>query len=122
MSQRTDLYTAVTPFGAIAVEFPEEGGSIFTGPIEAVEYVQSIMARNCNSMGIAMTIMNLEPSDFVGFCQPQGSGIIVIEPFDSLLAHGVSADDVAPVLDSVDRPIERIRKAKDIFDSLRTVG
>lgn len=122
MSPRTDLHTAVTPFGTIAVEFPEEGGSIFAGPIEAVEYVQSVMARNCNAMGIAMTPMNLEPSDFVGFCQPQGSGIIVIEPFDSLLQNGGSVDDAGPVLDSVDSPIERLRKAKEIYDRLRIAG
>lgn len=117
---RTDVYTAITPFGAVEVGFPEDGGSVFSGPPGAVEHIKEIMAIGVNAMGMTMTDGNLEPSDFLNFCQPAGSGITIIEPFDDLVRYGGATDEPGVVLDSVDSPIERARQAKEIYDRLRS--
>lgn len=119
---RTDVYTAITPFGAVEVDFPEDGGSVFNGPPGAVEHIKAIMAIGVNAMGMTMTEGSLEPSDFMRFCQPAGSGITIIEPFDDLVRYGNSTDAPGVVLDSVDSPIERVRQAQEIYDRLRSGG
>lgn len=88
MTQNPDYYTAITPFGVASVEFPEDGGSVFSGDDGAVFHLQDVMVRNMNGRGIAMTPRNLEPVDLVNFCQPDGSGIVVIEPFADLARYG----------------------------------
>ena len=93
MIQNPDAYTAITPFGPVAVEFPEGGGSVFSGDDGAIFHLQDVMARNANGRGVAMTPRNLEPVDLVNFCQPDGSGIVVIEPFSDLVRSGITASD-----------------------------
>ena len=88
MTQNTDTYTVITPFGPVSVEFPEDGPSLFSGDDGAVFHLQDVMARNTNGRGIAMTLCNLEPVDLLNFCQPDGSGIVVIEPFSDLARYG----------------------------------
>lgn len=96
MSNRDDVYTASTPFGAVEVEFPEDGGSLFSGAPDAVAYIKDVMARNTNGRGITMTEANLEPVDFVNFCQPTGSGILIAEPFDNLMRYGSMIEGETP--------------------------
>jgi hypothetical protein len=116
---RTDVYTAITPFGAVEVDFPEDGGSIFDGPEGAVAHLKAVMAVGVNAMGMTMTENNLEPSDFLSFCQPAGSGITIVEPLDDLVRYGSAVDAHDVILDSVDSPIARARQAKEIYDRLR---
>lgn len=95
MTPKDDVYTAITPLGPVEVEFPEDGGSLFAGTPQAVQYLTDTMARNTNAMGIGMTQSNLEPFDLVCFCQPAGSGIVIIEPFNDLLQYGPLRDEPA---------------------------
>lgn len=109
MTRRTDTYTASTPFGAVEVDFPEDGGCTFVGEIAAVEYLKSVIGKRVGQGGISLTPENLEPIDFLNFCQPKGSGIAIIEPFDDLMMYGPTyLNGDAAVLDSVS-PIERVK-------------
>jgi len=85
MTQNQDTYTAVTPFGPVAIEFPEGGGSLFSGDDASIYHLHDVMARNANGCGVSMTPRNLEPSDLVNFCQPEGSGVAIIEPLGALV-------------------------------------
>jgi hypothetical protein len=111
MTTQTDIYTAVTPFGAVAVDFPEEGGSVFTGDAGAVEYLKSVIGQCVGQGGQGLTPESIEPVDFVGFCQPDGSGILIIEPFDLMMEDAMT--ERAPVLDSVS-PIERLKLSTEL--------
>jgi len=95
MIPKDNVYTAITPLGKVEVEFPEDGGSLFAGAPEAVQYLTDTMARNTNAMGIGMTQSNLEPADLVNFCQPAGSGIVIFEPFNDLILYGPMTDEPA---------------------------
>jgi hypothetical protein len=98
MTRRTDTYTAVTPFGAVEVDFPEDGGSVFVGDAGAVEYLKSVIEQCVGQGGIRLTPDTIEPIDFTDFCQPKGSGILIIEPFDLMMEKAMS--ERAPALDS----------------------
>ena len=43
MKFRTDTYTAITLFGIVEVDFPEDGGVVFDGPASAVEHLKSVI-------------------------------------------------------------------------------
>lgn len=98
MTPKDDVFTAITPYGPVAVEFPEDGGCLMSGDAGAVAHLQDVMARNTNAEGVAMTPGNLEPVDLVNFCQPAGSGILVIEPFADLVRYGSMAGEEQPAV------------------------
>ena len=93
MTRKDDVYTAMTPLGPVEVGFPEDGGTLFAGTPQAIQYLTDTMASNTNAMGISMTQSGLEPRDLVYFCQPAGSGIVIIEPFNNLLLYGPMTDE-----------------------------
>lgn len=86
MNFRTDTYTAITPFGIVQVDFPEDGGVVFDGAISAVEHLKAVISECTGSNGISLTPQNLEPIDFYHFCQPKGSMVTIMEPLDDLLS------------------------------------
>lgn len=115
MTSRTDTYTAVTPFGAVEVDFPEEGGSVFVGDPAAVEYLQSVIRQCIGQGGQGLTPESIEPVDFTDFCQPEGSGVLIIEPFDLMMA--TATPDSVQALDS-SSPLERMRLAESLQQSV----
>ncbi|WP_101103734.1 hypothetical protein [Macromonas bipunctata] len=86
MKFRTDTYTAITLFGIVEVDFPEDGGVVFDGPASAVEHLKSVIDGRTGTNGISLTPQNLEPYDFYHFCQPKGSMVTILEPWDDLLS------------------------------------
>lgn len=86
----TDAHTVFTPMGTVLVRFPEDGGSTYEGNEAAIGFLHHVMATNTNAIGATMSPENLEPVDLVGFCQPPGSGITVLEPLD-MEGHGIAA-------------------------------
>lgn len=95
-----DVYLALTPFGAVSVEFPEEGGTVIAGNDAALAHLRGVMSAATNGLGASITDGNLEPRDLVFFCQPAGSGVTVIAPPDL----GAPGEDDEPVLDSTENP------------------
>lgn len=87
MNTPADLYKALTPFGPVEVEFPEDSGVIFHGEGVAVDHLLAVIGENTNSQGQVMTPANLEPHDFFHFCQPEGSGVKILAPIDDPLSH-----------------------------------
>ena len=85
MKFSTDTYTAITPFGIVEVDFPEDGGVVFDGAISAVEHLKAVIDECTGTNGISLTPQNLEPYDFYHFCQPKGSMVTIFEPLDDLL-------------------------------------
>lgn len=122
MTRRTDTYTAVTPFGAVEVDFPEEGGCILDGAVEAVDYLKSVMAKSVNGMGMSITPDNLEPVDFMDFCQPKGSGILIIEPLDELLHYGPHQGAEAVLDSAVMSPLARIKLNAELAEKSRQLS
>lgn len=102
-----DTFIALTPFGAVGVEFPEEGGSILSGPNDAVLFLTDVMGRCVNGMGMSMTPQSLEPSDLVNFCQPPGSAVRIIPPADYIDGD----EGLIPMLDSVHGDVLRLSEA-----------
>ncbi len=99
MTPDSDIFVVLTPYGRIDVDFPEDGGSTLASESPAaIEYLTGIMARNTNGHGISMDPQNMEPIDLVNFCQPPGSGIIVLPPAYYLMA---AQEGDAQVLDAV---------------------
>lgn len=86
MKFSTDTYTAITPFGIVEVDFPEDGGVVFDGAISAVEHLKAVIDECTGTNGISLTPQNLEPYDFYHFCQPKGSMVTILEPWDDLLS------------------------------------
>lgn len=115
MTHRTDTYTAVTPFGAVEVDFLEDGGNEYTGDAGAVDYLKSVILQCTGQGGIGLTPESIEPVDLVNFCQPKGRGILIIEPIDSVLEYGpiLGSDDDTQVLDAVS-PIERVKLTAEL--------
>ena len=102
MNFRTDTYTAITPFGIVEVDFPEDGGVVFMGSDIAVDHLKAVIGECTGSNGISLTPQNLEPNDFYHFCQPKGSGVTIMRPLDDLfepeegsVGLGVMMDDAA---------------------------
>lgn len=102
-----DTFIALTPFGAVGVEFPEEGGSILSGPNDAVLFLTDVMGRCVTGMGMSMTPQSLEPSDLVNFCQPPGSAVRIIPPADYIDGD----EGLIPMLDSVHGDVLRLSEA-----------
>lgn len=102
-----DTFVALTPFGAVEVEFPEDGGSTLAGSPDAVWFLTGLMGRCTNAMGMTMTPQSLEPSDLVNFCQPPGSAVRIIPPAD----YSDDDEDAAGLLDSVNQDVERLSSA-----------
>lgn len=80
MRERLDIYRAVTPFGIVEIDFPEEGGVVMSGDLAAIVHLEEVMKDCTTDMGIGITRDNLEPRTLVEFCQPEGSGVSIIEP------------------------------------------
>lgn len=102
-----DTFIALTPFGMVEVEFPEDGGSAMVGDDEAIRFLTYIMGQGTNAMGMSITPQNLEPSDLVNFCQPPGACIRIIPPAD----YSDGDDDLMPMLDSVHGDVLRLSEA-----------
>lgn len=75
-----DIYKVVTPFGIVAIDFPEDGGCSMVGPADGIEHLKAVMSRCVNGQGVSVTEGNLEPRDLVEFCQPPGSLVAVFPP------------------------------------------
>ena len=92
MSLRTDVYTAITPFGIVEADFPEDGGVIYSGPQAAMDHLQAVISEVTGSGGYLLNPTTVEPNDFFHFCQPKGSGVTIMRPLDDLLTG--EPDDV----------------------------
>lgn len=121
---RTDVYVAVTPFGALEISFPEEGGCTMGGPDLAREHLRSVMSAAVKPLGLSITEGNMEPRDLVMFCQPAGSGVSIIEPFDDVLELEPE-DDGEPaeaVLDGIEHPALAAARASSKALAASSVG
>lgn len=82
MNEDFDVYRTLTPFGTVDALFGEAPGVTLQGPDDAVEHVKRVMRQSCDSQGMTMTVDGVEPRDYFYFCQPEGSGIMIIPPAD----------------------------------------
>lgn len=81
MMDTSDTYLTITPFGIVDAVFEADAtGVILNGPGDAVAHIKRVMNLACDSRGMSMSVDNIEPSDYFHFCQPQGSGIVIIQP------------------------------------------
>lgn len=112
MSNRTDVYRAITPLGIVEVEFPEDGGSLMEGDPLAVAYLRDVIGLQTGSLGMTMSPSSLEPDDFEAFCQPPGSHVVIIAPIDAM-----GDEEPGAVLDAVS-PMDAARIAADVARKL----
>lgn len=106
-----DTYLTLTPFGTVNAVFPPDGGCQLNGPDSAVQHVKAVVLAAADHQGMRMTLDSIEPHDYFHFCQPKGSGVMILEPFDAmalrLRQQGVA--DPAAVLDAVGKSLAELR-------------
>lgn len=82
----TDTYLTVTPFGTVDAVFEADGtGVLLNGPADAVAHIKHVMATACDHRGMTITTDSVEPATYFDFCQPEGSGIVIMEPAELAL-------------------------------------
>lgn len=104
-----DTYLVLTPFGVVTANFGDGQGVSLQGSADAVALVEHTIARSCNAMGMSLSVGQVEPADFVHFCQPAGSGITIIEPADALTEPQQDEDE--PVINLLDSVSDDLRSA-----------
>jgi hypothetical protein len=126
-----NIYSVFTPAGKFEAVFGEEYTPVeYRGDDAAIQFFKDFIELNMISgeHGHRISYNTLEPDELYGFCQPNGSGITVIPPFDDMLANAReeimeqeqlndSALDSAiqQVLDNVNvTGIEKIKLAKEL--------
>ena len=133
MKNRTDVYTAITQFGIVEVDFPEDGGVVFSGPGSAVDHLKAVISETIGSDGITLSPESVEPNDFLNFCQPEGSGITIIEPIDDMISpdsgdaaipngDGISMDSASEVSRDVISMRLAIRSASGVMEKLAVMA
>lgn len=86
----SETYLTITPFGTVDAVFEDDGtGVLLRGPDDAVAHIKRVMATCCDHRGMTITTDSVEPSAYFDFCQPAGSGIIIMEPADLTLDQGL---------------------------------
>lgn len=85
-----DNYVTITPFGKVdALFWPEDhplgNGVDLRGPADAVAHIVDVMQRQTNGEGYSISPGTCTPLDYFYFCQPEGYGIRIFEPFDAMV-------------------------------------
>jgi hypothetical protein len=132
MSEYQSIYQVLTPFGAFEAIFGEEDTPVeYRGNEPAIQFFKNYLIVNqlSGEHGHLLNPDRLEPDELYGFCQPEGSGISVMPPFDDLLAYAeeAAADNEEkrdynheeinqPILDSTMQTsgIEKVKLAKEL--------
>jgi len=84
----SNIYIVTTPFGVVQAAFRPDGlGADLSGPPDAVAHVRDIAARQCDGQGFSIALDSVSGDDFFYFCQPDGSGVSILEPFSAMLAR-----------------------------------
>jgi hypothetical protein len=132
MSEYQSIYQVLTPFGAFEAIFGEEDTPVeYRGNEPAIQFFKDYLIVNqlSGEHGNLLNPDRMEPDELYGFCQPEGSGISVMPPFDDLLAY--AEEDAAdneekrdynheeinqPILDSTMQisGIEKVKLAKEL--------
>lgn len=90
-----DVYVTLTPFGRVNALFDAAGAGVrLEGPDDAVASVDRVIRAATNAIGMSMSPETVEPADYFNFCQPKGSGIMILEPVDVALAPTVPLEDL----------------------------
>ncbi|SEN75387.1 DUF2958 domain-containing protein, partial [Nitrosomonas marina] len=83
------IYHVITPAGVFdAIYDDEESPAKYQGDELAISFFKNWVEINqiSGEHGHLLDSNNIQPFELYGFCQPAGSGIIVIPPFDDLVA------------------------------------
>lgn len=93
-------YNIFTPRGTATAAFPEDGGVEWAGDPAAIEFMRKSIDGRVNGEGYALTADTLDPDDLFYFCQPEGSGVVVVKPIDEIAADAIESRAGAGTLDS----------------------
>jgi hypothetical protein len=105
-----DNYLTATPFGMVDALFGEAPGCELRGPADAVAHIKRVMVGCTNADGMSMSVETVEPADYFNFCQPEGCGILIVEPVDVALDPMMRGDGAdAAALDGVDGDIDDLQ-------------
>ncbi|WP_293000004.1 SNF2-related protein [Nevskia sp.] len=107
-------YTVLTPFGVATATFPEDEGVEWAGSETAIRFLRDSIATRINGEGYSLTADMLEPDDLFYFCQPEGSGIVILKPEEDLIADAIGMQDDGGTLDAAtpdDDGIDALRKS-----------
>jgi hypothetical protein len=124
------VYQVLTPAGSFDAVFGEDETPVeYRGNDTAIQFFKNYLAVNqlSGEHGHLLNADNLEPDDLYGFCQPTGSGISVLPPFDDLMFYAqdeqFNNDPGSPVLDNTTQEfdnvatvtgIEKLKLAKEL--------
>lgn len=85
LDQMVDIYETTTPYGPVRAIFDgdvEIPGVAFDPPDSAAaHYMREIIGRATGPDGIGLSERTLLQDDYFGFCQPQGSGVTIEQPW-----------------------------------------
>ncbi|SEN73817.1 DUF2958 domain-containing protein [Nitrosomonas marina] len=84
------IYRVITPAGVFDAIYDDEESPVkYQGSEIAISLFKSWIEINqvSGEHGHLLDSNNLQPFDLYGFCQPEGSGIIVLPPFDDLIEY-----------------------------------
>jgi hypothetical protein len=138
MTDYESIYRVITPSGVFEAVWGEEPLPIeYRGDPVAILNFKNFLALNhvSGEHGILLNEANLTPDELYNFCQPTGSGIIVIPPLDDMIAYDQEErllnQEADPVLDSTQEStmqvsgIEKLKLAKElngIRSAIKTVS
>lgn len=77
-----NAYIVMTPYGALEIDFPEDGGNVITGPADAQTFFGDVVSETVGPMGIGLSLRGLEPVHLTGFLDQPAKGLKVIAPLD----------------------------------------
>ena len=85
LDPKVDIYETTTPYGPVRAIFDgdvEVPGVAFDPPDSvAAHYMREIISRATGPDGIGLSERTLLQDDYFGFCQPNGSGVTIEQPW-----------------------------------------
>lgn len=123
------IYQVITPAGQFQVIFDDEDNpAIYQGDPSVIQHFKNwlLLEQISGFNGARITPDDITPDELYGFCQPNGSGNVILPPLDDLIAF--SQEDNEPTLDNIGNPIPmnalaRIKQIKAArFDSTNISG
>lgn len=91
------IYQVLTPAGAFQVAFGDDETPIteYRGDELAIQFFKNwlLISQASGQDGWRISADSLDPSDLYGFCQPPGSGITVLPPFEDLVSYVLDQPD-----------------------------
>ena len=110
-------YQVITPAGGFDAIYDDESPVEYQGDDLAISFFKNWVevSQISGEHGHLLDSNNIQPFELYGFCQPEGSGIIVLPPFDELLE--IESENTFLEQEDIDKESE-MEQPNIVFDAV----